>query len=137
MTSWLFPANVKFYDVMGAFEKSPTYWPMNGKVVVGDVVYIYLAAPHKQLAYKTEVLEIDLEYDAISNAITPFITGDAGEKPAKPFIALKNIQTLPLMEESLLGLAHLKENGLKGMLMGARKLDNNPALLQYIEGVLA
>jgi len=33
----------------------------------------------------------------------------------------------------LLAYKHLKQNGLNGMLMGPRKLENNPTLLDYIQ----
>jgi hypothetical protein len=38
MVHWLFPANLKFYDVFGAFRKTDTYWPTNTSVAVGDKV---------------------------------------------------------------------------------------------------
>lgn len=50
MTDWLYPANVKFYDVLAAFEEEQAVWPIHTKVNVGDTVYIYLAAPYKRIA---------------------------------------------------------------------------------------
>ena len=44
--------------------------------------------------------------------------------------------SLPLENETPLSFPHLKENGLNGMLMGPRKLENNPTLLAYIESNL-
>jgi len=51
MNHWLYPANTKIYDVLAAFESGRTFWPMNSSVSVGDVVYIYLTAPQKQIAF--------------------------------------------------------------------------------------
>lgn len=137
MTHWLFPANTKFYDVMGAFAAPETYWPMNAKVTSGDRVYIYLAAPYKQIAFITEVLETDLPLGSVIDSIRPyFLDGespDKGEKASKPFIKLRTLRAINLDKNSPVALACLKEQGLKGMLMGARKLENNPDLLAYIQ----
>jgi len=65
MAHWLYPANVKFYDVLGAFAQPSTYWPINSKVEVGDQVYVYLAAPHKQVGFACEVMAVDIELDEI------------------------------------------------------------------------
>ena len=48
---------------------------------------------------------------------------------------LKVSKRIALDKGSLLSLEFLKPNGLNGMLMGPRKLENNPALLTYIQGV--
>lgn len=107
---------------------------------MGDRVYIYLAAPYKQIAYMTEVLDVGLELDLIIERIKPYFL-EAGEpskrdKQPKPFMKLKTLRTIPLDKHSPLGLSCLKDNGLKGMLMGARKLENNPGLLSYIQAIV-
>ncbi|MBL4645178.1 MAG: hypothetical protein JKY99_01830 [Rhizobiales bacterium] len=138
MTHWLVPANTKFYDVFAAFEQPHTYWPMNGKFAPRDIAYIYLAAPHKQIGFVCEVLEIGFDLDKIIDHVRPFIKGEVdGNSPQKPFMKLKAIQTLALEADSPLALGHLKQNGLNGMLMGVRKLENNPPLFSYIEGNLS
>lgn len=48
---------------------------------------------------------------------------------------LKTQKSFELKDNSFTAYSLLKENGLTGMLMGPRKLDNNLALLQYIESV--
>jgi hypothetical protein len=55
MTYWLYPANTKYYDVLGAFSERIAYWPAKTKVAVGDSVLIYLSAPYKQIGFQTEV----------------------------------------------------------------------------------
>jgi len=141
MAHWLFPANTKFYDVMGAFDAPETYWPMNAKVSVGDIVYIYLAAPYKQIGYICEVMDVGLELDSIIEHIRPYFkenqkgAKDDG-KPSKPFIKLQNKRAIKLDKDSPVALAYLKENGLNGMLMGPRKLENNPPLLGYVQASL-
>lgn len=134
MTHWLIPANTKFYDVFAAFAQSEAYWPMNAKISDGDVLFIYLAAPHKQIGFVCEVLATGFNIDKIMDEVRPFIKGDPGNGgPSKPFMKLKATQSIPLQENSLLSLQYLRENGLNGMLMGARKLENNPPLFEYVK----
>jgi hypothetical protein len=136
MTSWLIPANTKIYDVFSAFAQDETYWPMNAKLSTNDTVFIYLAAPYKQIGFCCDVLETGYDLAKIYDQVAPFIKGEARETPSpKPFMKLKATGTMPLDSQSVLSLSKLRENGLNGMLMGARKLDNNPVLFGYIKGM--
>ncbi|MFK5977406.1 MAG: hypothetical protein QM488_00780 [Rhizobiaceae bacterium] len=134
MPHWLVPANTKFYDVFAAFAQKETYWPMNAKIADGDVLYIYLAAPHKQIGFVCDVLATGFDMNEIIEKVRPFIKGEPdGKAPSKPFMKLKATKSFPLRKNSSVSLQYLRENGLNGMLMGARKLENNPALFGYIE----
>ena len=134
MTHWIIPANTKFYDVFGAFREAETYWPVNAKVSTADIVYIYLAAPYKQIGFVCEVLDTNIPPEAILHHVRQFIKGPASEKgPTKQFMKLKPISTIAIDKDSPVNLENLKQNGLTGMLMGARKLENNPTLLKYIK----
>lgn len=136
MTNWLYPANVKFYDVLSAFAAPQTYWPMNSKAATGDLIYIYLAAPHKQIGFICKVEQINFEQDEIINHIKPYFKGDGKDgKSGKKFMQLKTIKSFELKDGSFTAYSLLKENGLTGMLMGPRNLNNNLPLLHYIEGV--
>lgn len=136
MTSWLYPANVKFYNVLNAFAAPQTYWPMNSKVTTGDLVYIYLAAPHKQIGFVCKIEQIGFEQDEIIDQIKPFFKGEVGDgKKGKKFMLLKTIKSFELKQSSFTAYSLLKENGLTGILMGPRNLNNNSALLHYIEEV--
>ncbi len=138
MAHWLVPANTKFYDVVGAFSQSSTYWPMKAKLKLGDIVYIYLSAPQKQVAFTCEVIKIDLPLETVFDSICEFSIGLIDKKkPTKPFAELSNIVSMQLDKQSFLGYQYLKENGLNGMLMGPRKLENNLPLLKYIQERLA
>lgn len=136
MTHWLYPANIKYFDVFAAFEKRETFWPVNSTVQLGDVVYIYLAAPYKQVAFRADVEEVGLPLDVVLPSVKTFIKGNiSSDKENKAFMRLTGIEHFELSETSLLSYGFLKEHGLKGMLMGARKLENCPELLAYIKGV--
>lgn len=136
MTHWLFPANIKFYDVLGAFETTETYWPANTTVMVGDTVYLYLAAPYKQIGFICNVTGIDFDIDQVVSEIRPFFRQPLKQKgKPKTFMKLQPFATVPLTDDSPLNYEQLKQNGLTGMLMGPRKLENNPKLLAYIRGI--
>lgn len=131
-TTWLYPANTKIYDVFKAFQHQ-TCWPMSTKVTVGDTVYIYLSAPYKQLGYRCTVTDIGVDADKAMKTAAPFMKQPPGKTdPNKQFMMLQPVKTFAIKEDSPLNLIHLKENGLAGMLMGPRKLDNAPKLLAYI-----
>ena len=134
MAHWIIPANPKFYDVFGAFHEVETYWPINVNVSIADTIYIYLAAPYKQIGFVCEVLETDIDLERIYENIRPFIKkGVSNKGHPKSFMKLKPISTISIDKDSLLGYENLKQNGLTGMLMGARKLENNPTLFSYIK----
>ncbi len=134
MSCWLLPANTKFYDVFSAFELNETYWPMNARTSTGDTIYIYLAAPFKQVGFRCEVLGTGYDFDSVRDQVVPFVKGDVGNAPnLKPFMKLGSTYKVQLDDDSALSLGRLRKNGLNGMLMGARKLENNPILFEYIK----
>ena len=139
MSHWIYPANTKIYDVLGAFGRKYTYWPISSKVMVGDSVYIYLSAPHKQIGFVCEVLEIDIEKEKIMENLRPFVknANKKGASREKLFMKLCVKSEVNLEKGSLVSYISLKENGLNGMLMGPRKLENNPTLHDYIGRCLA
>ena len=60
---WIIPANPKFYDVQGAFERSREIdWKQGNGIRAGDTVYMYVAAPVSAILYCCEVLETDIPY---------------------------------------------------------------------------
>ena len=61
---WIIPANPKFYDVEGAFEKEDIItWKQGAGILAGDTVYMYVAAPVSAILYKCRVLETDIPYE--------------------------------------------------------------------------
>lgn len=62
-SSWLIPANPKFYDIIDAFSKKDTMlWKQPGNIHVGDLVYLYMGSPYSAILYKCKVIEIDIPY---------------------------------------------------------------------------
>ncbi|MEM6428868.1 MAG: hypothetical protein AAF708_06460 [Deinococcota bacterium] len=137
MAHWLYPANPKLYDVLTAFAAPETYWPISSKVSVGDIIYIYLAAPYKQLGFVCEVSDININKQEVMDVLRPLMKPQkAPPKRDKVFMKLQVCSRMSLEETTLLDYQSLKDNGLNGMLMGPRRLENNPALLNYIHKVL-
>ena len=74
----------------------------------------------------------------ILDQVRPLIKGDVDHGPgSKQFMKLGAPHAVPIDPDAALSLNNLRENGLKGMLMGARKLDNNPPLLDFTEKTFA
>ncbi|MEM7738629.1 MAG: hypothetical protein AAF267_22895 [Deinococcota bacterium] len=136
MAHWLYPANPKFYDVLEAFSAPETYWTISSKVVLGDIVCIYLSAPYQQLGFVCEVTRVNISKQEVIDVLRPFMKPHkSSAKSDKVFMKLRVCSRLNL-EDNILSYQALKENGLNGMLMGPRKLENNPPLLNYIQKVL-
>ena len=107
---------------------------MNAKVITGDIIYIYLTAPIKQIGFRCEVLGTGFDLDTIRDQVSPFIKGEAIQEPgSKPFMKLGSTRAVPIQSDAALTLSKLREHGLNGMLMGARKLENNPGLFEFIK----
>lgn len=147
MNTWLYTANISIYRVEQAFEQPTVAWPMNTRVALGDCLCMYLSAPLKRIAYVAQVVDIHLPADSerIRQLTQPYLitqsanTQPSGQQPlpqtkaTKPFMLLGNILSLKADQAENLSFQNLKEHGLRGALMGPRKLNNNPELLQYIE----
>ena len=63
-TSWLIPANPKYYDVEKAFAESDTIlWKQSNTVIVGDMIYLYLASPVSCVMYQCKAVEVNIPYE--------------------------------------------------------------------------
>lgn len=61
---WLIPANPKYFDLEEAFAESNTIiWKQSSNISVGDIIYIYMAAPVSAILYKCEAVEVDIPYE--------------------------------------------------------------------------
>lgn len=132
MKHWIYPANPKYYDVISAFTKEPkTAWTMSSNVEVGDIVYIYSGVPYKQILFKCEVLEINLSSEDVMDQAEKYIKAKGG-KPKKRFMLVKTLEEFEQSSESPLSFSWLRQNGLKGSIMGPQCLENNETLFKYI-----
>lgn len=68
---WIIPANPKYYDVVGAFEESNIVtWKQSSDVHVGDMIYMYVAAPHSSILYKCRAIEVDIPWQYSDDNVT-------------------------------------------------------------------
>ena len=92
---WIIPANPKYYDVAAAFEKSKVLsWKQSSNLKVGDIIYLYMAAPISAISYKCRVEEVNIPYSYQDNNVKmKYITKikllDSYDKEQYPFSKLK------------------------------------------------
>ncbi len=68
---WIVPANPKYYDVVKAFdENDEILWKQSSKVMVNDIVYLYVASPYSKIMYKCKAIEVDIPYDYKDNNLS-------------------------------------------------------------------
>lgn len=68
---WIIPANPKYYDVVGAFEESNIVtWKQSSDIHVGDMIYMYVAAPQSSIMYKCRAIEVDIPWQYSDDNIT-------------------------------------------------------------------
>lgn len=62
-SSWLVPANPKYYDIKTHFKLGQsTIWKQSTKISVGDTVYMYVTSPVKAVCYKCQVTKTNIPY---------------------------------------------------------------------------
>lgn len=61
---WLIPAAPAMYDVEQDFRRDGTIiWKQTSNMIVGDTVYIYMAAPVSAIMYRCEAAEVNIPYN--------------------------------------------------------------------------
>lgn len=64
-TNWIVPANPKYYDIEAAIHENPEHtflWKQSNHIAVGDIVYLYIAAPISAIRYQCKAIEVDIPY---------------------------------------------------------------------------
>ncbi|MFT8424209.1 MmcQ protein [Lactobacillus sp. UCMA15818] len=60
---WIVPANPRYFDIDQAFKLNQTIsWKQSTHIRIGDIVYLYVAAPVSALKYKCLVTAINQPY---------------------------------------------------------------------------
>lgn len=68
---WIIPANPKYYDVVGAFEESNIVtWKQSSDIHVGDMIYMYVAAPYSSILYRCKAVETDIPWQYSDDNLT-------------------------------------------------------------------
>ena len=117
MAQWIIPCNIKYYDVVGAFNKLKKLdWKQSNKSIqVGDEVFIYVGNPVKAVKYKCRVNKVNLTCIEIDDSEF-VLNGD-------PYEQYGNHMELELIEEyedTQYSLEVLRSKGLKGNIQGPR-----------------
>ncbi len=134
MTEWIFPSNPKQYKVDEAFKelgKLEWHQTKNTKnLMVGDIVYIYLSSPIKEIHWKCKVNDV--------NRMTPYtddrkydLRDESEQEFQGPFAELEVIKEYDKPE--LLSFSILRQNGLTNCLMGPCRI--NEDLSNYIASI--
>ncbi len=98
-TSWLVPVNPKYFDIEKAFaENDVILWKQSNSVIVGDTIYLYIAAPYSCVLYKCVVVEVDIPYEY-----------DDGKVSMRKVMKIKRLHTY---DKGTFGLDALKEHGI-------------------------
>lgn len=98
-TSWLVPVNPKYYDIQKAFAENDTIlWKLSNSVLVGDTIYLYLAAPFSCVLYKCTAIEVDIPYEY-----------DDGKVSMSKVMKIKRLHTY---DKYMFGLEELKKHGI-------------------------
>lgn len=135
MRHWIYPANPKIYNIIGAFtQEDKIPWPMSSNVEIGDQIYIYVGSPYKQILFKCAVLQTDLPSEEVISDTQKYIKSH-GKAKKRSFMLLKTIKNFEIDNTGPLTFSILKQNGLKGSIMGPQCLENNKILFDYIKGI--
>lgn len=63
IAEWIVPANPKYYDLEKAFSENNTIlWKQSSHIAIGDMVYLYVAAPYSAILYQCKAEEVDIPY---------------------------------------------------------------------------
>lgn len=117
---WLFPSNLEYYNVYGAFEQyDELYWRQNlNNIKVGDKVFIYIGKPESKIAFYCDVIEANVNQDnasSINDSI--FYLGE--ESLHEKYVKIKLLKRL---YDNRFNLQYLKRNGLKGNIQNQQEV---------------
>lgn len=132
-TQWVIPCNVKFYNVVDAFDKLDIIdWKQSQnlkRAKKGDILYIYISSPIKSIKYQCLIKEVNKPKSTIDDSQF-VLKGDN-------YINYGNYMELELLnklDDDQLDLEFLQDNGLKGNVQGPMTLKE--PLKSYIQKVL-
>ena len=68
---WIVPANPKYYDVINAFnDTDEIIWKQSSNINIGDIVYLYVAAPYSKIMYKCVSTEVNIPYNYVGKNVS-------------------------------------------------------------------
>ncbi len=130
MTKWIIQSNPKMFDAINAFAALGSIdWKQVINAEIGDIVFIYVAAPVKAIMLKCKAIKVNLLSSEIDDS-EYVLDGTTFENYGK-YMRLEMIDTF---KEDTLPYDHLKQHGLKSV-QGPMKLVGE--LEDYVESIIS
>lgn len=124
---WVITCNPSYYDVNGAFNKlKKIEWKQSVNINTGDIIYIYVGKPFKEIKYKCIAKKVDLN-SAGRIDDSEFILDDSNYNNYGRYMELS---LLTKYDEQQYPLSKLRERGLKSV-QGPSKVSKE--LSKYIK----
>ena len=129
MTKWLIQSNPNMFDAVSAFnELQQIDWRQNIKAEIGDIAYIYVAAPVKAIRLKCKVIKLDMPKAEIDDS--KFAQDQSSFENYGKYMRLELVEEY---DNSGLSYQELAQHGLKSV-QGPMKITGE--LEEYIDQVL-
>ncbi len=101
-SDWLVPVNPKYFDIEKAFSENDTIlWKQSTCIIVGDIIYLYIAAPYSSIMYKCKAVEVDIPYNY-----------DDGRVHMQKVMKIRLLNTY---DKNTFGLELLREHGINSV----------------------
>lgn len=124
---WIIPCSPSIYDAEAAFkEYGSIVWHQDCNIQLGDVVFIYVTAPIKEIRCKCIAVETDIPFDIGDD--DGYVVDDAF--CARSHRRYMNLQLKETYSTPMLGYQLLLYNGLNGTIRSQRRV--SPTLQAYI-----
>ena len=129
---WIIPCNIKHFDLISYFkENSCVVWKNSFSIKKGDIAYIYIGSPIRQIKYRCKVVS-----DVVSDEILQKNQYAISEEKNNNYFS-KKVKYIILeleheYEDGILRYDDLKLNGLGQVQIQAR---TDRRLQRYIDGV--
>lgn len=108
---WIVPANPNYYDLQKAFsENEEIIWKQSSNIAVGDIIFLYVAAPVSAVLYRCEATEVNIPYHY-----------DNGKVHMDHVMRLKKLEQY---EPSVLPFEKMKTYGI-GVIRGPRRMPHS------------
>lgn len=109
---WIVPCNIKHFDVVSHFKKNTTVvWKNISSVSPGDIVYIYLGVPYREIRYKCLVLNSNVPEEVLAQNRYA-LSNRPLSRLYQVEIKYMELELVAEYPEGALQLHDLKENGL-------------------------
>lgn len=118
MQKWIIPCNIKYYNIIGAFEKLQRLdWKQSAKSIeVNDEIFIYVGAPIQAIKYRCKVNKVNLSNIEIDDS--EFVVNGLPYEKYGNHMELELIETY---DDKKYALEILKQKGLNGNIQEPRR----------------